>query len=155
MAVGRVTSAWDAALANGTFAHALELDDDHRIAVLHPGAVVVPAALAAAEAASASGLTFLRSLLIGYEVACRLGEVFRGSQFYHGVHPTALCGVFGAAAAAAVAMGLDRDAFVRALGHRRHAGVRADRMARRRLMDQAAAPRPRGAKRRAGGAARA
>jgi 2-methylcitrate dehydratase PrpD len=116
MAVGRVTSAWDAALANGTFAHALELDDDHRVAVLHPGAVVVPAALAAAEASSASGLTFLRALLIGYEVTCRLGEVFRGSQFDHGVHPTALCGVFGAAAAAAVAMELDRDAFVRALG---------------------------------------
>jgi len=49
-------------------------------------------------------------------VTCRLGEVFRGSQFYHGMHPTPLCGVFGAAAAAAVASGLDRDAFVRALG---------------------------------------
>ena len=116
MGVGRITSAWDAALANGTFAHALELDDDHRIAVLHPGAVVVPAALAAAEAARASGLAFLRALLIGYEITCRLGEVFRGKQFYHGVHPTALCGVFGAAAAAAVAIGLDRAAFVNALG---------------------------------------
>lgn len=113
---GRVTAAWDAALANGAFAHALELDDDHRIAVLHPGAVVVPAALAASEAANASGLTFLRALLHGYEVTCRLGEVFRGSQFYHGVHPTALCGVFGAAAAAGVAIGLDRDALVRAFG---------------------------------------
>jgi 2-methylcitrate dehydratase PrpD len=113
---GRVTSAWDAALANGTFAHALELDDDHRVAVLHPGAVVVPAALAAAESANAPGITFLRALLIGYEVTCRVGEVFRGSQFYHGVHPTALCGVFGAAAAAGVAMGIESDAFVRALG---------------------------------------
>jgi 2-methylcitrate dehydratase PrpD len=116
LGTGQATSAWDAALVNGAFAHALELDDDHRIAVLHPGAVVVPAALAAAEAAGASGPRFLRALLIGYEVTCRLGEVFRGSQFYHGVHPTALCGVFGAAAAAAIAMRLDRDAFVRALG---------------------------------------
>src|SRR3984893_16515010 len=116
MGVGKVTSAWDAALANGAFAHALELDDDHRIAVLHPGAVVVPAALAAAEAEGCSGLTFLRALYVGYEVMCRLGEVFRGSQFHHGVHPTALCGVLGASAAASVAMDLDRDAFVRALG---------------------------------------
>jgi 2-methylcitrate dehydratase PrpD len=116
MGAGRVTSAWDAALANGAFAHALELDDDHRIAVLHPGAVVVPAALAAAEAAGATGLTFLRALLVGYEVACRLGEVYRGSLFDHALHPTALCGTLGAAAAAAVAMGLDRDGFVRALG---------------------------------------
>ncbi|MSQ54573.1 MAG: MmgE/PrpD family protein [Betaproteobacteria bacterium] len=116
LGAGRVTSAWDAALANGAFAHALELDDDHRIAVLHPGAVIVPAALAAAEAANASGPAFLRALLFGYEITCRLGEVFRGSQFYHHVHPTALCGVFGAAAAAGVAMGLDREAMVRALG---------------------------------------
>jgi 2-methylcitrate dehydratase PrpD len=116
MAAGRVTSAWDAALINGAFAHALELDDDHRIAVLHPGAVVVPAALAAAEAAGASGLTFLRALLVGYEVACRLGEVYRGSLFDNALHPTALCGVFGAAAAAAVCLDLDEDAFVRALG---------------------------------------
>ena len=116
MAAGRKTSAWDAALVNGAFAHALELDDDHRIAVLHPGAVVAPAALAAAETSKVSGLTFLRAMFVGYEVMCRLGEVFRGSQFNHGVHPTALCGVFGAAAAAAVAMDLDRDAVVRALG---------------------------------------
>jgi 2-methylcitrate dehydratase PrpD len=116
MGVGKVTSAWDAALANGAFAHALELDDDHRVAVLHPGAVVVPAALASAEAEGCSGQTFLRALYVGYEVTCRLGEVFRGSQFHHGVHPTALCGVFGAAAAAAVTMDLDRGAFVRTLG---------------------------------------
>ena len=116
MAVGRATSAWDAALANGAYAHALELDDDHRVAVLHPGAVVVPAALAACEAASVSGEAFLKALLVGYEITCRLGEVFRGSQFYHGVHPTALCGVFGAAAASAVAQNLGRDAFVCALG---------------------------------------
>jgi 2-methylcitrate dehydratase PrpD len=116
MTAGRVTSAWDAALVNGTLAHALELDDDHRLAVLHPGAIVVPAALAASEAADATGLTFLRALLVGYEVICRVGEVFRGSQFYHGVHPTGLCGVFGAAAAAALAMNLDRGAFVNALG---------------------------------------
>lgn len=114
--IGRITSAWDAALANGAFGHALELDDDHRVAVLHPGTVVVPAALAAAEAEKTDGTTFLRAVLVGYEVTCRLGEVFRGAQFYHGVHPTALCGVFGAAAAAAVALDLDRTQFVNALG---------------------------------------
>ena len=113
---GLAGPAWEAALVNGAAAHALELDDDHRIAVLHPGAVVAPAALAAAEAERASGSTFLRAMLVGYEVMCRLGQVFRGSQFRHGVHPTSLCGVFGAAAAASVAMGLDRDTFVNALG---------------------------------------
>ncbi len=105
-----------AALLNGQMAHALELDDDHRIAVLHPGAAVVPAAFAVAEASGASGRAFLLGLLAGYEVACRLGEVFRGSLFYHGFHPTALCGALGAAAAASVVLGLDRDRTARALG---------------------------------------
>lgn len=110
------TSAWDAALANGAFAHALELDDDHRTAVLHPGAVVVPAALAMAEAEGASGGDFLFGLYAGYEIMCRLGEVFSGKQFLHGIHPTAVCGVFGAAMAASVVGGLDQGAIVRALG---------------------------------------
>jgi 2-methylcitrate dehydratase PrpD len=114
--VGRVTSVWDAALGNGALAHALELDDDHRIAVLHPGAVIVPAAFAVAEEAGASGARFLSGLLAGYEIACRLGEVFRGSQFYHGVHPTPLCGVFGAALAASTILDLDAETTTRALG---------------------------------------
>jgi len=113
---GRVASAADAALANGTMAHALELDDDHRIGTVHPGAVVVPAALAACEAAGASGATLLRGVLLGYEVMCRIGEAFGGRQFYTGFHPTGTCGVFGAAVAAGVAFGLDRVALVRALG---------------------------------------
>lgn len=106
----------DAALVNGAQAHALELDDDHRLAVLHPGAVVVPAAFAAAEAVGASGRAFLRGVLVGYEVACRTGEVFGGSQFHHAIHPTAACGVFGAAAAAATVYGLDADITTHALG---------------------------------------
>jgi len=113
---GDGASAWDAALVNGVAAHALELDDDHRVAVLHPGAVVLPAALAVTQAEQGSGLTLLSSSLMGYEIACRLGQVFRGSQFQHGVHPTSICGVFGAATAAAFAMGLNREQFVNALG---------------------------------------
>lgn len=113
---GHMLSCGQAALLNGLMAHALELDDDHRIAVLHPGAAIVPAAFAVAEASDATGRDFLLGILAGYEVACRLGEVFRGSLFYHGFHPTALCGAVGAAAAASVVLGLDRDQVVRALG---------------------------------------
>ncbi len=113
---GRIASAMDAALANGASAHALELDDDHRTGTVHPGAVVVPAALAACEAAGASGPTLLRAVVLGYEVMCRVGEAFLGRQFYRGFHPTGTCGVFGAAVAASVAFGLDRERMVRALG---------------------------------------
>jgi 2-methylcitrate dehydratase PrpD len=113
---GRLTSAHDAALANGTLAHALELDDDHRTGTIHPGAVVVPAALAACEAVEAPGVALLRGVLLGYEVMARVGEAFVGRQYARGFHPTGTCGVFGAAVAAGVAFGLDRDALVRALG---------------------------------------
>jgi 2-methylcitrate dehydratase PrpD len=114
--MGRRASATAASLANGTIAHALELDDDHRLATLHPGAVVVPAALATVEANGGDGKTLLRAVLMGYEVMCRVGEAFLGRQFYGGFHPTGTCGVFGAAVAAGIALGLDRTQLVRALG---------------------------------------
>jgi len=106
----------EAALLNGIAAHALELDDDHRTSVMHPGAVVVPAAFAIAEATGASGRDFLRGVLAGYEVAIRAGEAYLGGLYRNGFHPTAVCGVFGAAAAAAVILGLDAAGFARALG---------------------------------------
>jgi len=83
---------------------------------VHVGAVVIPAALAMAEATGCDGKTFLRAVTMGYEVMCRVGEALLGKQFYAGFHPTSSCGVFGAAAAAAVILGLDRKAFVNALG---------------------------------------
>jgi 2-methylcitrate dehydratase PrpD len=112
---GRSMPPGDAALVNGAAAHALELDDDERISVLHPGAVVVPAAFAVAEAFKAPGRDFLRGVLAGYEVAVRVGDVFKGQLFNHGFHPTAVCGVFGAAAAGATVLGLDRRKFTHAL----------------------------------------
>lgn len=114
--IGKAASAQDAALLNGAFSHALELDDDHRVAVLHPGAVIVPAALAACELSKASGRTFLVATLAGYEIMCRLGLAYRGSHFDHGMHPTAIFGVFGAALAAGVGSGLDTSGLTRALG---------------------------------------
>lgn len=114
--MGRYTDASHAALLNGAFAHALELDDDHRVAVLHPGAVIVPAALAACELSQSSGRVFLAAVLAGYEMTCRLGLAYRGSHFEHGFHPTAIFGVFGAALAAAVGMRLGPVATTHALG---------------------------------------
>src|SRR5690242_11680158 len=57
----------DAALVNGTAAHAFELDDYHN-AKLHPGAVVVPAALALAEKIGATGKQLVTAIVAGYEV---------------------------------------------------------------------------------------
>jgi 2-methylcitrate dehydratase PrpD len=106
-----------AALANGASAHAFEIDDVHEEAVSHPGAVVVPAALAVAEETGASGLALLEAVVVGYEAMGRAGlAVGPVSHMLAGFHPTSMSGVFGAAAAAAHLRGLDADRLNHALG---------------------------------------
>ena len=106
-----------AAFANGAAAHAFELDDVHEEAVNHPGAVVVPAALAVAEDLDASGLAFLEAVVIGYEAMSRAGlAVGPVSHMLAGFHPTSMSGVFGAAAAAAHLRGLDAAGLNHAFG---------------------------------------
>lgn len=106
-----------AAFANGTAAHAFELDDVHEEAVNHPGAVVVPAALAVAEELDAWGLAFLEAVVSGYEAMGRAGlAVGPVSHMLAGFHPTSMSGVFGAAAAAAHLRGLDAGRLNHALG---------------------------------------
>lgn len=104
-----------AALVNGTLAHALDFDDTHVPSILHPSASVVPAALAAAEDAAATGRTLLTAIAVGNEIAIRLGNAgyepkINNSVFFErGLHATSICGAVGAAAAAAVAYGLDTE----------------------------------------------
>ena len=106
-----------AAFANGAAAHAFELDDVHEEAVNHPGAVVVPAALAVAEEIDASGLAFLEAVVVGYEAMGRAGlAVGPVSHMLAGFHPTSMSGVFGAAAAVAHLRGLDADGINHAFG---------------------------------------
>jgi 2-methylcitrate dehydratase PrpD len=106
-----------AALANGAAAHALEMDDTHQGGSIHLGATVFSAALAAAELEHASGAAVLAAAVAGYEVAARLAMALDPAAHYRrGFHPTGTCGAFGAAAAAGVVLGLDRDALVAALG---------------------------------------
>jgi 2-methylcitrate dehydratase PrpD len=109
-------SAW-AALANGTAAHAIEMDDVTTESSLHPGAVVVPAALAVAEERGASGVRFLEAVVAGYEVVIRAGNALNAAAAYRrGFHPTGIAGVFGAAVAAGRLLGLDAAGLTHAMG---------------------------------------
>lgn len=106
-----------AALLNGALAHSLDFDDTHAASSLHPGAPVIPAALAAAEMTGADGPTTLAAIVAGYEVTNRLGLALPAGEHYaRGFHPTATCGAFGAAAAAARVFGLDAAGVANALG---------------------------------------
>lgn len=111
-----VASAEQAAFLNGGFGNVLEMDDVHRTAILHPGPVVVPAALAAAEAEGSSAGAFLNAVVRGYDADIRLGESL-GKGHYAKWHNTATCGPFGSAAAVSAIMGLPPKAQVWALGN--------------------------------------
>jgi 2-methylcitrate dehydratase PrpD len=106
-----------AAFLNGALAHSLDFDDTHAAGSLHPGAPVIPAALAAGEMVGASGADVLAGIIAGYEVTCRIALALPAGEHYdRGFHPTATCGAFGAAAAAARVFGLDAGGVAGAMG---------------------------------------
>ena len=114
--LGARSTARGAALVNGAFGNVLEMDDVHREAILHPGPVVIPAALALAAEQAASGTGLLDAILRGYEAMIRIGRAMGGGH-YARFHPTATMGPFGAAAACGSLLGLDAERMAWALGN--------------------------------------
>jgi 2-methylcitrate dehydratase PrpD len=110
----RATAA-NAALANGTAAHALDYDDMCFVSLAHPSAPLVAAALAAAEAASASGRELLDAYVVGFEIEGRLGRAMNPRHYQRGWHCTSTLGTIGAAAAASRLLQLDEAAAGHAL----------------------------------------
>ncbi|MDP1628040.1 MmgE/PrpD family protein [Parvibaculum sp.] len=100
----------------GALCHILETDDLHRMSVVHPGCVVVPAAWALALKRKAGGRALLTAILHGFEAATRVGMAV-GPAHYRIWHNTATCGPFGAAMAAGELLGLNDEATVDALGN--------------------------------------
>ncbi|MGQ0656445.1 MAG: MmgE/PrpD family protein, partial [Betaproteobacteria bacterium] len=96
-----------AAFVNGAAANVHDFDDTHLPTVIHPAAPVVPAVLALSETRKVDGRQFLEALILGLEVECRLGNAVTPYHYAKGWHITSTCGVVGAAAAAAKALGLD------------------------------------------------
>jgi 2-methylcitrate dehydratase PrpD len=108
-------AAQDAALANGTAAHALDYDDMCFVSLAHPSAPLVPAALAAAELVHAGGRALLDAYVIGFEIEGRLGRLMNPRHYQRGWHCTSTLGTIGAAAACSRLMGLDAAASGHAL----------------------------------------
>jgi 2-methylcitrate dehydratase PrpD len=113
---GRGLRPADAALANGVAAHAFELDDYHH-AKIHPGAAVIPAALALGEQVETSGMALFTAIVAGYEVMIRAALALDPvSARLRGWHLTGVTGPLGAAAAAASLLRLDAERTAWALG---------------------------------------
>jgi 2-methylcitrate dehydratase PrpD len=113
---GVSTTVAEAALANGVFGHALDFDDVHASVHGHPSTTLVPAIVAAGEAAGASGRDVLAAYAVGLEVGGKLGIAFGNGHYQRGWHSTATTGVFATAAAAARLLGLSVAQLRNALG---------------------------------------
>jgi 2-methylcitrate dehydratase PrpD len=106
-----------AALANGTMAHGIDMDDSGaRPSWAHPGACIVPAAFAAAEAERVNGKALILSILAGYEVNCRVDTSVYPGLRNRGFHATGVIGALGAAAAAGKIFGLNEEQMINAFG---------------------------------------
>jgi 2-methylcitrate dehydratase PrpD len=101
----RLAVTW-APLVNGMAMHVEDFDDTHLRTVLHPGAPVVPAALAVGELRASSGSEVLAAVVAGVEVASRIGNALGTGHFDRGWHVTGTMGHLGAAVAAGRLLGL-------------------------------------------------
>jgi 2-methylcitrate dehydratase PrpD len=105
-----VTSAVNAALANGMHGHSDETDDTYYLALVHPGCSIVPAALAMAERERAGGTALLRAMVLGYDLCARVSQALGLERFRSRGHSThSFGGTFGSAAAAGALARLDAD----------------------------------------------
>lgn len=107
-----------AALANGTASHSIELDDTHQAGSIHLGVVMFSVAIALSEIHPESDVKqFIAAVVAGYEVAARLAMALQPKLHYEfGFHPTATCGVFGAAVTAARILGLSEEQMLWSVG---------------------------------------
>ena len=110
------TGAHNAAFMNGTAGEAIEAQDGLRFGGNHPGAAVIPAAIALAEERGLGGRAVIEAVVSGYEAADRIAAAMHPHHTLSGFLPTGTCGAFGAAAAAARLMELDAGTTAAALG---------------------------------------
>ena len=105
-----------AALLNGISSHTFDFDDTHLKTIIHPAGPVASAALALAEHVSSSGREVIDALVLGIDVACRMGNMIYPEHYERGWHITGSTGMLGAAAACARLLRLDVERTQMALG---------------------------------------
>jgi len=99
-----------AAFANGSMAHALDLEDTHDSALVHPNAAAIPAGLAIAESlGNVSGKDFIAALALGSDLVSRLGLAVKQNTVEYGWYMPPILGAFGATAASSKLLKLDME----------------------------------------------
>jgi 2-methylcitrate dehydratase PrpD len=105
-----------AALVNGITSHTFDFDDTHLKTIIHPAGPVASAVLALAEQRGASGRDVIDALVLGIDVACRIGNTMYPDHYDRGWHITGSTGMLGAAAGCARLLGLNEQQTAMALG---------------------------------------
>ncbi len=105
-----------AAMINGITSHTFDFDDTHLKTIIHPAGPVASALLALAELTGASGRQVIDALVIGIDVACRMGNTIYPQHYDRGWHITGTTGMLGAAAGCGRLLGLNADQMQMALG---------------------------------------
>ncbi len=118
----------DAAVINGTAAHALDYDDVGSSIGGHPSIPILPGIVALGEALGISGRDLVAAFIVGWETEARIGHAVNMHHYEKGWHPTATLGVFGGTAGAAKLLGLDaqRTATALAIAVSLAAGVKSN-----------------------------
>ncbi len=106
----------NAALINGIASHTFDFDDTHLKTIIHPAGPVASAVMALAEQLGSSGRQVIDALVLGIDVACRMGNLVYPQHYDRGWHITGSTGTLGAAAACARLLALDPQRTAMALG---------------------------------------
>jgi len=109
-------SPMDAALFHGALAHAIDYDDTNHPAYAHPSAVLVPALLAVADEAHASGAELVTAYIVGFQVFGKLGRVLNFAHYQRGWHATGTFGALAASVAVGRLLRLGADQLTAAVG---------------------------------------
>jgi 2-methylcitrate dehydratase PrpD len=105
-----------AAMLNGIASHVFDFDDTHLKTIIHPAGPVASAVLSLAERSGASGRQLIDSIVLGIDVACRVGNAIYPEHYDRGWHITGSTGMLGAAAACARLLRFDGHQTTMALG---------------------------------------
>ena len=105
-----------AALINGISSHTFDFDDTPLKTIIHPAGPVASALMALAEKTGATGRQVIDALVLGIDVACRVGNCIYPDHYDRGWHITGTTGMLGSAAACSRLLGLDTDKTAMALG---------------------------------------
>jgi 2-methylcitrate dehydratase PrpD len=113
---GTKLAAPDAAFVNSVLIHALDFDDIHIPAILHITSSVVPSAMAVGEEQGNTGREVIEAIVLGVEVAARLGREYQARKEHAGFLPSSIIGGFGAVAASSRLLGLSVKQTIDAYG---------------------------------------